>query len=136
MSSAAASRHPCQRCGACCAAFVVAFHWSETLPDAFATPTHLAGALDPHRLAMHGTHSDTPRCVALDGPVGGATRCTIYPQRPSPCRDVAAAWEDGTPSPQCDRARQRHGLAPLQPDDWRDHFAQTEDATTHTAASP
>ena len=24
--------HPCLRCGACCAAFRVAFHWSEAMP--------------------------------------------------------------------------------------------------------
>lgn len=131
MDAAPDTRHPCQRCGACCAAFVVAFHWSETLPDAFGVPASRAGMLDSHRLAMHGTLSDTPRCTALQGRVGGDTSCTIYAQRPSPCREVAAAWEDGTPSPQCDRARQRHGLAPLQPADWARFSGDIRAASLH-----
>jgi uncharacterized protein len=67
---------------------------------------------------MRGTQAREPRCVALDGQIGGAIRCAIYAQRPSPCRELRPAWEDGTPSPQCDRARQRHGLPPLRPESW------------------
>jgi len=108
--------HPCQRCGACCAAFVVAFHWSEAEGDTALAA--LAEPLDPHRLAMRGTFSRTPRCGALLGEIGSESACAIYAQRPSPCRDLAPAWKYGEPSPQCDRARARHGLAPLLPEDW------------------
>lgn len=108
--------HPCQRCGACCAAFVVAFHWSEA--EGHTALAALAEPLDPHRLAMRGTFSRAPRCVALRGEVGDDSACAIYAQRPSPCRELAPAWEHGMPSPQCDRARARHGLAPLQREDW------------------
>lgn len=83
-------------------------------------PAPLTERLDPHRLVMIGTQAREPRCVALEGTVGARTRCTIYAQRPSPCHELVAAWENGEPSPQCDRARARHGLPPLQPEDWPD----------------
>lgn len=112
-------RNPCVVCGACCAHFRVAFHWSEA--DASlggCVPPELTETLDPHRLNLRGTQSRTPRCVALAGTIGEAVSCTIYPQRPSPCRELQAAWRDGVPSPQCDLARQAHDLAPLTPEDW------------------
>ena len=112
--------HPCLACGACCASFRVAFHWSEAQPHApDGVPAPLAQPLRRHELAMRHTAADPLRCVALAGVVGTATRCTIYPSRPTPCRELAAAWEHGEPSAQCDRARARHGLAPLTADDWR-----------------
>lgn len=110
--------HPCQRCGACCATFRVAFHWSEAQP---ASPDGVAAALvlplRHHELELRRADG-TDRCVALAGRIGESTACTIYPARPSPCRALAAAWEAGAPSPQCDRARARHGLSPLGPADW------------------
>lgn len=112
--------HPCLRCGACCAHYRVSLHWSETEPSlGGATPVALTEPCGPHTLAMRGTWQSKPHCVALQGPVGRAGGCAIYPQRPSPCRELKAAWEDGTPSPQCDRARQAYGLAPLTPEVWR-----------------
>ncbi|HEY4583909.1 MAG TPA: YkgJ family cysteine cluster protein [Lysobacter sp.] len=118
-------RHPCLACGACCAHFRVAFHWSETEPGLAGTPPALTEPLDPHRLVMRGTYGGPAvRCVALTGVIGEAAACSIYAQRPSPCRDLVASWEDGRPSPQCDRARAAHGLAPLRPGD----FPQGADA--------
>ena len=113
------SQHPCLSCGACCASFRVALHWSET--DAYpggGVPSALTEQLDPHRVAMRGTQARTPRCVALQGAVGGPVSCAIYAQRPSPCRELGPAWERGEPSPQCDRARAAYGLPPLAPDTW------------------
>jgi Fe-S-cluster containining protein len=114
------SMHICQRCGACCAAFRVAFHWSEAQPaKADGVPEALAQPLRHHELAMRGTDDGGAiRCVALEGVVGERVACTIYAQRPTPCRAVRASWEDGTPDAHCDRARARHGLRPLAPDDW------------------
>jgi len=114
-------KHPCLRCGACCAYFRVAFHWSEA--EAFLggdVPVELTAKLDPHRVAMRGTDRKLPRCVALQGVVGELASCAIYERRPSVCRDLAPAWQQGLPSPQCDRARLAHGLRPLSPEDWRD----------------
>jgi len=111
--------HPCLRCGACCAYFRVAFHWSEAEPFLGGTvPPQATVQLDPHRLAMRGTDRRDPRCQALQGQVGASASCTIYHARPSVCRDLAPAWEQGVPSPQCERARMAHGLPPLRPSDW------------------
>lgn len=111
--------HPCLRCGACCASFRVAFYWAETSPpSADGIPQELTAKLDPLRVAMRGTDQAQPRCVALRGGIGVDAHCAEYARRPSPCRELKPAWEDGLPSPQCDRARLRHGLAPLQPSDW------------------
>ena len=81
-------------------------------------PQELTEKLDPHRLAMRGTNAAMPRCVALQGTVGKAARCRIYPQRPSVCREVQPSWEFGATSPQCDKARLAHGLPLLTPGDW------------------
>lgn len=113
--------HPCLRCGACCAYFRVAFHWSEA--ESFLggnVPEELTAKLDPHRLVMRGTGNKPVRCVALQGQVGVHASCGIYPQRPSVCREVAPSWESGAASLQCDKARLAHGLAPLTPHDWID----------------
>jgi Fe-S-cluster containining protein len=111
--------HPCLSCGACCAYFRVAFHWSEA--DASldgVVPPELTETLDPHRLVMRGTQASQPRCVALQGTVGTAAHCGIYERRPSVCREVEPSWEFGRPSAQCDKARLGHGLPPLTPEHW------------------
>ena len=111
--------HPCLRCGACCAFFRVAFHWSEAdVITGGSVPSDLTEKLDPHRLAMRGTNATKPRCVALVGVVGEAAHCGIYEQRPSVCREVVPSWEFGTVSAQCDKARLAHGLPLLTPNDW------------------
>lgn len=125
--------HPCLSCGACCAHFRVAFHWSEADPaTGGATPAALVEPLDAHRVVMRGTYGgDAMRCVALRGDVGTAAFCSIYPQRPSVCRELVASWEHGAPSPQCDRARAAHGLPALRPEDW----APAQDAAAPVSAT-
>jgi uncharacterized protein len=111
--------HPCSRCGACCASFRVAFHWSEAESGLGGeVPAAFTEKLDPHRLVMRGTQATKPRCMALQGVVGQDARCSVYAQRPSVCRELQPAWESGVPSPQCDKARAAYGLPPLRPDDW------------------
>lgn len=111
------SDNPCIRCGACCAYFRVAFHWSEAEPFLGGqVPTGLTVKLDPHRLAMQGTEGGKPmRCVALEGQIGAEVRCGVYDQRPSPCRELLPDGQDGRPSEQCRKARAHFGLPPLQP---------------------
>lgn len=91
-------------------------YWSEAAERGI--DEALVTRLDPLRVAMRVDDAVKLRCVALQGTVGSDTRCLIYEQRPGPCRELQAAWEDGTPSPQCDRARARHGLPALTPEDW------------------
>jgi uncharacterized protein len=99
-----ADLNPCQHCGACCASFRVSFYWAEAeqrgLPEALTEPVQRWYA------CMRGTNAPAPRCIALDGEVGQAVRCSTYASRPSPCREVEAG------DAQCARARARHGLAP------------------------
>ena len=119
MPKIGAMPHPCLHCGACCASFRVAFHWSEG-EDAPGgqVPAALTAPLRRHERMMRGSDDVPPRCVALVGTVGEATRCAIHPQRPSPCRAVMPSWENGAADAHCDRARSLHGLPLLRPEDW------------------
>ena len=115
----APARHPCQSCGACCAAFRVAFYWAEAQPgNPDGVPENLVAPVRPNILAMRGTDARSPHCVALDGVVGQRVSCRIYAARPSPCRDLHASFEDGTHSGQCDQARAKYSLPPLRVEDW------------------
>lgn len=117
--------HPCLTCGACCNAYRVSFHWSEADPDQGGqVPVQLTEPLRQHERSMKGTSQSEPRCIALDAEIGRYSRCTIYSQRPSPCRDVAASWEFGVISRQCDNARLKFGLPALTPQTWSE---QTQD---------
>lgn len=105
----------CTRCGACCAAFRVDFHISDLASRSASggVPDGMSVTLTPSLCRMRGTDDGPPRCVALEGEIGRSVRCTIYADRPSPCRDFApyaalAIGEEG-----CDRARRKHGLALL-----------------------
>ncbi|WP_445397554.1 YkgJ family cysteine cluster protein [Zobellella sp. An-6] len=100
--------NPCLSCGACCAFFRVSFYWGE-IHSEFQVPEALTEAVSPTRLAMLGTNQASPRCVALEGEVGGCVSCRIYPNRPSPCREFEAFDADGA----CNRARAAYGLPPL-----------------------
>ena len=95
----------CQQCGACCASFRVSFYWTETDAHAEGTvPAGLTTPITPHLVAMRGTGTKQPRCIALDGTVGESVSCTIYPLRSTSCHDCEAGSE------KCNRARLKHGL--------------------------
>lgn len=111
--------HPCLSCGACCAHYRVGFHWSEADPALGGrVPFELTEPLRTHERAMRGTNQPRPRCIALDADIGKYSRCTVHERRPSPCAALAASYEAGVPSPQCDQARIAHGLRPLTAEDW------------------
>jgi len=99
-------------------------------------PSALTEQLDPHRLCMRGTHAPPIRCVALDADIGRYSRCTIHPHRPSVCREVAASWEFGQPSPQCDKARIAFGLPVLTAVDWRWRDGADNDHSDDNGNSP
>lgn len=104
----------CLTCGACCAAFRVDFHCADLASEANrGVPPALTVALTSTLVRMRGTDAAPPRCIALDGEVGQSVRCTIYEQRPGPCRDFAPYAPLGIGDDACDRARRRHGLMPL-----------------------
>jgi uncharacterized protein len=104
----------CGRCGACCAAFRVDFHFSELASHmADGVPDALAVGVTETTLRMCGTDAAQPRCIALEGEIGVAVHCRIYAARPSPCRDFAPYANLGISEDACDRARRKHGLPPL-----------------------
>lgn len=98
----------CTACGACCCAYRVDFHPAELSGGAFAwgkgVPAEMTLALTANLVRMKG--SDSPgRCIALDGEPGRSVSCSLYPERPGPCREL----EEGSDA--CLRARRRMGLA-------------------------
>lgn len=101
----------CQTCGACCAAFRVDFHPAELAGGAFAwgpgVDRNMTLPVTAAIVRLSGTDQAEPRCVALSGEIGKSVACTIYEARPSPCREF------DTHHDACHRARQRHGLPPL-----------------------
>ena len=102
-----ADPHPCLSCGACCASFRVDFSRHEMEDEGGSVPAGLAVDVNDSLCRMRGTDHAAPRCAALAGQIGAKVACGIYEWRPSPCRE----FEDGSEA--CDRARRRHGLAPL-----------------------
>lgn len=97
--------NPCLNCGACCAHFRVSFYWADA--EAAALDPALTERLNPHLSCMRGTNQREPRCAALHGEIGGPTRCSVYLDRPSPCRELQAGDD------KCQRARARYGMAAL-----------------------
>jgi uncharacterized protein len=114
------SEHPCISCGACCAYFRVQFYWREAEKDhEHKVPRELTVDLDDFKRVMKGTNTKHPvACVALKGKIGKRATCSIYENRPTPCRAFTASFEDGRHHKRCDEARAAHGLRPLRPDDY------------------
>ncbi|MES2480531.1 MAG: YkgJ family cysteine cluster protein [Pseudomonadota bacterium] len=99
--------HPCLSCGACCASFRVDFAVYELDDMGGHVPAGLAVEVNGSTCRMRGTDHQPVRCAALTGTVGQRAACGIYEWRPAPCREFAQG------SDACDRARARHGMAPL-----------------------
>lgn len=95
----------CTSCGACCAHYRVSFYWSEAIETGLAED--LYEALTPTMACMKGTHSKSPRCIALQGQIGQSVHCTVYPHRTTPCREVQVGDD------KCLQARQAHQLGHL-----------------------
>ncbi|MEC5341589.1 YkgJ family cysteine cluster protein [Brenneria populi] len=107
------SDNVCMNCGACCAYFRVSFYWAEADDGAGAVPVTLTEPLTPFLRCMQGTNGKTPRCAALTGDIGENVSCSIYLNRPSPCREFMQSGENGRLNEACDRARARYGLPAL-----------------------
>lgn len=104
----------CQSCGACCSTFRISFYWGETTAsEGGFVPEELTQQMNPYRSCMKGTSQSNPRCIALSGDVGQGVSCTIYANRPTPCREYDVFDENGVLNPRCNPAREKHGLPPL-----------------------
>lgn len=108
--------NPCMTCGACCAYFRVSFYWAEANDGGGQLPAQLTEPLTPFLRCMKGTNSKHPRCTALEGEIGGKVSCSVYHERPTPCREFAMSGDNGTENDACNRARAHYGLPPLYKD--------------------
>jgi uncharacterized protein len=91
----------------------VSFYWAEGDDAGGLVPVALTHSFNLHSRCMKGTDASEPRCVALSGVVGEQVACTIYENRPSPCRDFIYHGEGGEPNERCNQARAKHGLPPI-----------------------
>ncbi len=112
--------NPCLTCGACCEVFRVSFYWGEAEREIGGiVPPELTEDFSAFRRCMKGTNKKKPRCIALSGDVGRFVFCTIYNNRPSPCRQFGITFENGTwytdvaDLLRCNEARSIKGLPPL-----------------------
>lgn len=108
--------NPCLDCGLCCVHFRVSFYWGEADdgPGGF-VPADMTEKLSHHLRCMKGTNETPRRCSALVGQPGDRVACTIYDNRPTPCREFPSHLEDGMPNPKCDELRAGTGLPALFP---------------------
>jgi len=104
---------PCLSCGACCSFFRVSFYWGEAASAGGMVPDNLTSKVNDFYSCMSGTEAAPVRCQALLGDVGSQVRCSIYENRPSPCREFECHSEVSAGNPDCNRARAAHGLPPL-----------------------
>ena len=106
----------CKACGLCCCNFRVSFYHGEVedMPMGF-VPAHLVEKLTESRACMKGTSQKNPRCIALSGTLGEQVACTIYEQRPTPCREFTVWEKNGAVNERCQALRKAHGLPLVQP---------------------
>jgi Fe-S-cluster containining protein len=99
--------NPCFECGQCCQHFRVSFYHGEIAGNgAGVVPGELTTKLTDHLACMKGTEKGGAPCVALRHTQAEGWRCSIYEQRPSPCREFNILNEDGTPNPDCLRLQE------------------------------
>ncbi len=120
MGGSREEKNPCITCGACCAYFRVVFYWREAENNSeHRVPQNLTTDIDTFKRCMIGTTEKSGnRCIALRGKVGQKVGCSIYLNRPTPCRAFPASYIDGGPNKRCAEARLAHGLKPLTASDW------------------
>ena len=89
------------------------FDRAELLSEGGSVPDGLTVPLTSRLVRLRGTDHQPPRCAALAGRVGERVSCGIHEWRPSPCREFGLRAPMGLGDEACNRARARHGLAPL-----------------------
>jgi Fe-S-cluster containining protein len=105
--------NPCLNCGACCSNFRVSFYHGEMdVQSGGFVPSELTTQVNSHFACMSGTEQGG-KCIALNGEVGCENSCSIYENRPSPCREFEVWDKSGKPNPQCQTLRSKNGIALL-----------------------
>jgi Fe-S-cluster containining protein len=127
--------NPCTACGACCASLRVSFYCGELSGGSGGfVPAQLASKVNDFVACMKGTEMGHGRCIALEGELGRpGVHCSIYPERPSTCREFSPWRDDGSPNPDCQRLRRELGLPPVAALA-SDHPALASAASSSTAA--
>ena len=99
--------NPCFECGQCCQHFRVSFYHGEIAgTGAGVVPTELTTQITPHLSCMKGTEKGRAPCVALRHSNEEGYRCSIYENRPSPCREFNILNDDGTVNQDCQKLQQ------------------------------
>ena len=108
--------NPCVTCGLCCCNFRVSFYHGEVegMPLGI-VPAHMTEKLNESRACMKGTSQKYPRCIALSGTLGEQVACTIYEQRPTPCREFVVWEANGEVNARCQSLRAAYGLPLIEP---------------------
>lgn len=101
--------NPCLNCGACCNYFRISFYHGEC-EGGFGgfVPQQLTNKLNEQFAVMKGSECGG-RCIALEGEVGKNISCSIYSNRPTPCREFPV-FIDGKINPLCNKARLKNNL--------------------------
>ncbi len=114
------SKNICLNCGACCAFFRVSFYWREADPaQGRKIPADLVEEETEFYDNMKGTNQRHPYCAALHGKIGERVYCTIYRNRPTPCREFGIHCDRGKMQidpgdlERCNKARAAWNLPPL-----------------------
>jgi uncharacterized protein len=104
----------CMTCGICCSHFRVSFYHGEVDDMPFGkVPADLTEKLNDTRACMKGTNQKIPRCIALTGEIGKNVSCSIYENRPTPCREFNIFDAVGNPNPDCQKLRASINLPEL-----------------------
>ncbi len=108
-------KNPCADCGVCCAHFRISFYFGELdVMEGGFVPTELTEKVNGTFACMGGTNQKDKRCSALVGDIGKDAKCSIYENRPSPCREFNV-WDDlGIPNVKCQELRFKNGIPLLE----------------------
>ncbi len=112
---AESDENPCLDCGVCCNHFRISFYFGEMdIQEAGFVPSEMTSKVNDFFACMKGTEAGG-RCIALEGNAGEKNiRCTIYHNRPSPCREFPVWLDNGEPNPKCNELREKAGLSLLK----------------------
>lgn len=107
--------NPCVGCGACCSNFRVSFYHGELsdMPSGF-VPVELTVKVNDFYSCMKGTERGCDSCIALTGTIGKKVGCSIYENRPTPCREFSVWDSQGEPNPICQKLRKKINLPELK----------------------
>ena len=103
--------NPCFECGMCCQYFRVSFYHGEIAGNGTGiVPEELTTRVSTHLACMKGTEKGGAPCIALIHNKEEGWRCSIYEDRPSPCREFNVFNDDGTMNADCLKLRKKAGL--------------------------